>query len=91
MKFLKVLEANLPETVTDDSIIFTETGKIYVNDSSGELVQVGGTGGVIIVDELPTDKLAQGTIYILNSSPPKMVTYINGGWWQTPMTAYIEE
>ena len=237
MKFLKVLEANLPETVTDDSIIFTETGKIFVNDSSGELVQMGGTGGggtggnpvygylsqlivpvdpttvvakgdylnnnedypgvyvvsndplcttfvmpipegmdavivnkdivtarfivstfpaeptnnmtpiayvknnaatritmgnidstakylavyvtnagddvsvnitfiardvspqpipitsqgVAVINKLPTGELTPGTTYILNRTPPKMVTYVNGAWWQIPMTTYIEE
>lgn len=46
MQFLKLREANLPESVSEDTVIFTDTGSIYVNKADGSLRKMlGGSSG----------------------------------------------
>lgn len=42
MQFLKLKDANLPESVSEDTIIFTDSGSIYVNKSDGTLRKMLG-------------------------------------------------
>ena len=41
----KILESNLPNSVDEDVILFTDTGNIYVNRTDGSLAKMGGSGG----------------------------------------------
>lgn len=46
----KILESNLPNSVDEDVILFTDTGNIYVNRTDGSLARMGGSGGSSSVD-----------------------------------------
>lgn len=101
MQFLKLKEVNLPESVSEDTIIFTDIGNIYVSTKSGSLKLMGGTGGggttvvnsgLPVVDtlpEVPTNE--ESYILALPNKSPKIISYLNDKWWQSSMVPFIDE
>lgn len=104
MQFLKLREANLPESVSEDTIIFTDLGNIYVSTKSGSLKLMGGTGtggtggttvvnsGLPVVKALPASPTNEDSyILAIPNKVPKIISYLNDKWWQTPMVPFIDD
>lgn len=98
----KILESNLPNSVDEDVILFTDVGNIYVNRTDGTLAKMGGSGGsssggssdgslscasdLECITKLPSTAPNGRTVLYITDSLPIMCTFYNGTWYGQGLT-----